>query len=363
MTILFRYILREYAKIFGMCFSGLVTIYLVIDFFEKVRRFLRYDSGIVPILIYFALKIPTISLQVAPFAILVATLLTLGLLARSNEITAIRSCGISLLWMTSPFLLFASGVAAILFLFSSTVIPLASEKAEEVRQIQIEQKPAPVTITATQPWARLSADALMKVNEVTRQGETIRGIRIFHFASPFRIDRITEAAEGRYTADGWTLLNGTERRFHKDGTIERSVFTERRITIPVIPDDFSTSLAGNSETMTFHEIQNYLGRFQNQGFSFARLLTDYYGRVAYPLVTVVMALVGIALSLRRTGTRGGSMAMGIGQAFIVGFCYWTTHSIAIALGRGGALSPLLAGWMANTLFLSFSLYLLLKVRY
>jgi lipopolysaccharide export system permease protein len=153
MTILFRYILREYSKIFGMCFSGLVTIYLVIDFFEKVRRFLRYESGIVPILTYFALKIPSISFQVAPFAILVATLLTLGLFARSNEITAMRSCGISLLWMTSPFLLFATGVSMILFLFSSTVIPLASEKAEEVRAVQIEQRPAPVTVKATQPWA------------------------------------------------------------------------------------------------------------------------------------------------------------------------------------------------------------------
>jgi lipopolysaccharide export system permease protein len=57
------------------------------------------------------------------------------------------------------------------------------------------------------------------------------------------------------------------------------------------------------------------------------------------------------------------MAVGIGQAFIIGFCYWTTHSVAIALGRGGALAPILAGWMANTLFLSFGLYLLLKVRH
>jgi lipopolysaccharide export system permease protein len=57
------------------------------------------------------------------------------------------------------------------------------------------------------------------------------------------------------------------------------------------------------------------------------------------------------------------MAMGIGQALAVGFCYWTTHSIAIALGRGGALTPLIAGWMANVLFMSFGLYLMLKVRY
>jgi lipopolysaccharide export system permease protein len=57
------------------------------------------------------------------------------------------------------------------------------------------------------------------------------------------------------------------------------------------------------------------------------------------------------------------MAMGIGQALAVGFFYWTTHSIAIALGRGGVLMPMLAGWMANLVFLAFGGYLLLKVQY
>ena len=177
------------------------------------------------------------------------------------------------------------------------------------------------------------------------------------------LERLTEAEEARYTPNGWILLNGHHRQFLEGDTAERVQFTEQLIKIPLIPDDFSSSLIGNSETMTFREIQNYLGRFRHEGFSFTRLLTDYYGRVAFPLVTIVMVVVGIALSLRRSGVRGGSMAVGIGQAFIVGFCYWTTHSVAIALGRGGALAPMLAGWMANAVFLSFGLYLLLKVRH
>ena len=363
MTILFRYILREYVKIFVMCFAGLLTIYLVIDFFEKVRRFLRYDSGIVPILTYFALKIPAISFQIAPFAILMATLLTLGLLSRSNEITAMRSCGVSLLWMTSPFLLLATGVSLILLAFSSTIIPLSSEKAEEVRLIQIEKRPAPLTVKATQPWARVGADTLMRVNEIGVGGKTLHGVHLFHFDRAFRLDQMTEAAEAGYTPGGWVLLNGNQRRFHPDNTVDLALFTEQRMDIPLIPDDFFTSLTGNSETMTFREIRNYVGRFRQEGFSFTRLLTDYYGRLAFPLVAVIMVIVGIALGLRQSGVRGRSLAMGIGQAFIVGFCYWTTHSIAIALGRGGVLAPMLAGWMANLLFLSFGLYLLLKVRH
>jgi lipopolysaccharide export system permease protein len=363
MTILFRYILREYAKIFLMCFAGLMTIYLVIDFFEKVRRFLHYDASVVPILTYFAFKIPAISFQIAPLAVLMATLLTLGLLSRSNEITAMRSCGISLAWISSPFLLFATAVALILLAFSSTIIPLASEKAEEVRLIQIERKPAPLTVKAPQPWARISADTLMQVNEIDIGGTTLRTIHFYHFDRTFRLDRMTEAAEARYTPEGWMLLNGNQRRFQPDNTVDIVLFNTQLVDLPLIPDDFSTSLTGDSETMTFREIRNYVGRFRHEGFAFTRLLTDYYGRLAFPLVTVIMVLVGIALSLRRSGVRGGSMAVGIGQAFAVGFCYWTTHSIAIALGRGGVLAPMLAGWMANLLFLSFGLYLLLKVRY
>ena len=363
MTILFRYIFREYAKIFLMCFAGLLTIYLVIDFFEKIRRFLRYDVSWAPLLLYFALKVPAISFQIAPLAILMATLLTLGLLSRSNEITAMRSCGISLPWISSPFVVFAVGIALILLSFSSTIIPLASEQAEAIRLVQIEKKALPLTVKASQPWARIGAEALMQVDQVDRGGATIRGVRLFHFGRGFRLDRMTEAEQARYTPHGWILMNGHQRRFRPDGTADLIAFGEQPVDIPLIPDDFAGSLSGDTETMTFREIRNYVTRFREEGFSFTRLLTDYYGRLAFPFVTVIMVIVGIALSLRRSGVRGGSMAMGIGQAFIVGFCYWTTHSIAIALGRGGVLAPMLAGWMANLLFASFGLYLLLKVRY
>jgi hypothetical protein len=76
MPVLFRYLLPEYAKTVMMCFSGLMTIYLVIDFFDKVHRFLRHDAYWLDILTYFLLKAPAISCQIAPLAFLMVTLLT-----------------------------------------------------------------------------------------------------------------------------------------------------------------------------------------------------------------------------------------------------------------------------------------------
>jgi lipopolysaccharide export system permease protein len=363
MPILFRYLLREYSKIFAMCFSGLMTIYLVIDFFEKVRRFLRYDADWLDVLTYFLLKTPAISFQIAPLAILMATLLTFGLLSRGHEITAMRSSGISLLWITSPFIAFATGISLVLLLFSSTVIPLAAGKSEEIRTTRIEKKLPAAAVKLKQPWTRVGTDSLMHVTSVSVGGELLGDIRLFHFDPNFQLVDVTEADEARYSDSAWTLYQGRHRQFSPDGAVSTTVFDRRAIALTLIPDDFTIWLAGDSELMTFHDIRAYSRRRHQQGSQAARLTTDYYSRIAFPFVTVVMVLVGIALSLRRSGTRGGSMAMGIGQALAVGFCYWTAHSIAIALGRGGALTPLIAAWMANLLFLSFGLYLMFKVRY
>ena len=363
MPILFRYLFREYAKIFTMCFTGLMTIYLVIDFFEKVRRFLSYDVNWLDVLIYFALKTPAISFQIAPLAILMATLLTFGLLSRGHEITAMRSCGISLLWITSPFIVFAAGIALVLLLFSSTVIPLAASKSEEIRTTRIEKKPPAAAVKLQQPWTRVGADSLMHVTSVSVGGELLGSVRLFQLDHNFQLVDMTEADEARYRDSTWTLYQGRHRQFSLDGTMSTTVFDRQAIALTLIPDDFTTWLAGDSELMTFHDIRAYSRRRHQEGSQAARLKTDYYSRIAFPFVTVIMVLVGIAMSLRRSGTRGGSMTMGIGQALAVGFCYWTTHSIAIALGRGGVLTPLIAGWMANVLFMSFGLYLMFKVRY
>jgi len=363
MTILFRYILREYARIFLMCFAGLMTIYLVIDFFEKIRRLLHHDASWLDVLIYFSLKTPAISFQIAPLAILMATLLTLGLLSRSHEITAMRSCGISLPWIASPFLVFAFCAALILLWFSSTIIPLAADKAEDIRATKIEKRPPAATLTIQQPWIRVGPQTLMNVTSGAVGGTMIGGVRLFHFDDGFRLVDLTEAEEARYSDQQWILYRGRHRHFLPDGSVSVVEFDQQPITLPLIPEDFTSRFGSESESMTFRDIHAYTARLAHEGAQLSRLLTDYYGRVAFPFVTVIMVLVGIAMSLRRSGVRGGSMAMGIGQALAVGFCYWTTHSIAIALGRGGALAPMMAGWTANLIFLCFALYLMLKVRY
>ncbi len=363
MNILFRYVLREYVKIFSMCFSALMTIYVVIDFFEKVRRFLHYDAELLDVLTYFLLRLPGICFQIAPLAILMATLLTLGTLSRNHEITAMRSCGISLYRLASPFLFLSLVVGLLLLVFSAIVIPLSNTRAEQVRIAKIEKKVEPLSVKPVQSWARIGNQTLMNIERIAPGGAMLAGLRVYRLSSTFRLEELTEAKEARYTENGWLLVEGVRRRFLPDGAVMASEFHTLPVQLSQIPDDFARWLSVDPETMTLRDIRRFVERLGSEGVGFSRLQTDYYGRIAFPLVTVIMTIVGIALSLRRSGVRGGSMAMGIGQALLLGFCYWVTHSLAIALGHSGVLMPAIAGWMANMVFLTFGFYLFLNVRY
>ncbi len=363
MTILFRYMLRELAKVFCMCLSGLMTVYLVIDFFEKVRRFIRYDVELVTLAEYFALRTPAIFFQIAPLAMLMATLLTLGIFSRNREITAMRSCGISLPRIAAPFFLFSAAVACVLFLFSAIIIPYATAQADYVKTARIEKKPGGPSVKTDRSWIQIGDRTLMNFDLVEPDGFTLHGISLYQLGEDFRLLRMTEATGAHYTAHGWVLLDGTHRHLLPDGGVRVEAFEHAPIPLSQTPEDFSTWLSTETEEMTLADLRTYTNRLRKDGYNVARFLTDYYGRIAFPFVSIVMATVGIALSLQHSGVRGRGMAMGIGLALAIGFLYWTAHSVAIALGHSGALAPVMAGWLANILFFSFGSALFLQVRH
>lgn len=363
MTILFRYMLREQVKVFAMCLSGLMTVYLVVDFFEKVRRFIRFDVQLITLVEYFALRTPAIFFQIAPLAVLMATLLTLGVLSRNREIIAMRSCGISPVRIAAPFLLFSSAVAGVLFVFSAVVIPYATAQAEYIKTAKIEKKPVGPAVSTDRSWIRIGERTLMNFEVVEPDGFTLHGVRLFQLGEDFRLLRMTEAAGAHYTAQGWILLDGTHRKLLPDGGVQIEPFRQAPVPLSQTPEDFSKWLSTETEEMTLADLRTYIHRLKKDGYQVGRFLTDYHGRIAFPFVSVIMAIVGIALSLRHVGIRGRGMAMGIGLALLIGFLYWTTHSVAIALGRSGALVPPLAGWLANLVFLSFGSALFLQIRH
>lgn len=362
MTTLMRYILREHLRMLMLCVSGLAAVYFIVDFVEKVRRFVNYQPDIRHILWYFVLKLPSILFQITPLAVLMATLLSLVVLSRNNEITAMRSSGISLYWVAIPFLGVAQVVSLFMLWSSDVIIPAANQQAEVLREVRIEGRSKQAFFQDNEIWVRLEDQTLMKGDLADDASPRLFGVSLYRLGSDFSIRELLHAKELVYQNGRWVLNKGTRLSFTADRTVQSQAFETLPINLNQKPDDFRLAVRVNSDALSLRELASYVERLRQDGYNPARYATDLFGRTAFPFVCLIMALIGISLSLMETGVRGAGLVKGVGYSLLIGFLYWATHSVALALGRSDVVPPLLAGWTANISFLAFGGYLFLHVR-
>ena len=363
MGTLFWYIVRHYLGILSLCLTGLVTIYLVIDFFEKLRRFLRHDAELTSMLLYFIFKIPDMSFQLVPFAVLMASLLAIGLLNKNREITAMRSCGVSLFHVTIPFLAVAGLVTVLLLGLTAVVIPLANTKAEYIRTVEIQKKAQPLSFTSENLWLYIQNNALMHVQRVDPTGTQLYNVALYRLKDPFTLDTLLTADGAAFINDQWTLRNVAQRKIKPDGNVEMAHRTTLPLQLSLTPDDLMTWNALEPEHMTLNQLSAHIERLRQEKTSVTRFLLDYWRRVAFAFVPFIMTILGVSIGLLEIGTRTVSIGKGIGQALGISFLFWATHSIGLTLGKSGALLPSVAAWIACVTFLIVSLNIFLKVRY
>ena len=113
MTMLKRYVLSQFVKVYLLTASGLIGIFLIVDFFERIDEFLVKDAPMIDLISYYIFKIPFIAFYMAPQGVLLATVITLASLSQNNEFTAMKACGISITGITFP-IIGASLVVALL---------------------------------------------------------------------------------------------------------------------------------------------------------------------------------------------------------------------------------------------------------
>ena len=104
MSLLKRYVLGRFVYSYLLSAAGLIGIFLVVDFFERVDEFVSRGLPYSDLVFYYIYKVPNIAFYMAPQAVMLATVITLATLARDNEIVAMKACGISITGITLPIL-------------------------------------------------------------------------------------------------------------------------------------------------------------------------------------------------------------------------------------------------------------------
>lgn len=136
---LHRYVIRQYLNILSLSLSSLLLIYVIVLFFQKLNQFVEYKAPIHLVFLYLLYKIPEVIFQwTLPYGVLLATLLTLGMLSRHSEITAMKAGGVSLYRITFPLFLIVFIIGIFSFLGNEFLVPLANQKSRYLLKVQLQ---------------------------------------------------------------------------------------------------------------------------------------------------------------------------------------------------------------------------------
>ncbi len=359
---IFWYVLGKFARNFLLCMATVLTIYLVVDFFEKLRKFLKYDVDLSLVLSFFVYRIPEIAFLLAPLGVLMASILTIGGLNRTREITAMRSCGLSFYQIAAPFFAFGLFVSAITFSLTAVFIPLANLQAEYVKSVLIEHKPEALMSAPDGLWLRIGQTQLVQIDSVQSDGQQVTGIHHYTLTKPFRLAEIVEGEQATFSQGEWTMKQVVQRTVMKDGRVAKTELPHRMLTLPLTPEDFQNWLFQNPKNMTLDRMKEHIERITRDGHNPQRYIADYWARVAYSIVPLVMTLLGVSISLRGSGQRSVGAAKGVGQTLAIGFLFWAVHSVGTVLGQNGAVMPFVGSWIATGMFFMVGVNLFLKLK-
>jgi LPS export ABC transporter permease LptG/LPS export ABC transporter permease LptF len=358
-SLLDRYIARAYVGHFLMVLVAFWSIFLLVNFmdlFDDVQR--NRIKGIV-VLHYYAFSSPNIIHLMVPVAVLVAVLITFGVMSRRNEITAMKAAGISVYRASAPMLGLAVLVCGVMFGMSELLLPPMNKVANQDRNV-IRGRPPQTTSTMERRWI-LGSDSRFYNYDYLEQGPRPGAISLYGLSiydvDPSRWDLRDRlyAARASWNGVSYDLERGWRRSF---GPPRFHAFDQAR-TREIEPPGYFNQEERESDTLGFEELRRHIASLEKLGLDVTALRVQLHRKLSFPLVTVVMTLIGIPFAF--VVARRGAL-YGIAAAIVIAIFYWGCLAIFEALGSTGLLPPALASWAPNILFGAAGLYLMLTLE-
>jgi len=382
-SLLDRYIASAWLSNVMLVLLAFAAIYFLADFMDLIDDFQQNHVHAGVIVHYYVFYIFQIAFTVAPVAVLVGVLVTLGILARRNEVTAMKAGGISVYRVALPVLGMGLAASLLLYVAQEWVLPYTNKQALLDRNV-IKGRPAQSSDQFEKRWMLASDNRFYNFDYIVeRERGTHRGrVR----AEPFRggefsvyglsvydVDQATwklrerlfttrayfnESQDGYELDRGWRRKAGPETGFESfpnqrvraigrdpGGELERPSYFKRE--------------EKPSDTMRFGELAAYIASLQARGFDVAKYRVQLHRKLAFPAVGLVMTLLAVPFSF--VVARHGAL-YGIGIAIVIAIVYWAVLGIFEALGNNALLHPGLAAWAPNILFGAAGLYLMLTLE-
>jgi lipopolysaccharide export system permease protein len=353
--ILDRLVVRSFMKVFLAFVVGAPILFILGDVTESLDRYLDRGLSWGEVARAYLYQLPQFIQWSFPIAALVAAVFTIQTMTQHREIVAAKAGGISFHRLILP-MVFLGVLLMGIALGLEEVVPRTNRTAGEILQQIDVRRDFRSNFVFQGDQDRNFAIRSLNVTQGLMSGIVMETVKP---GSNRPSDHLMADMARHDRETGWTFQSGYYRILPEDGeelafkfgTAQIRGFEER-------PEDF-LEVPRKHEEMTYQEKGRMADIIRRSGGDPSMLLVRQQKSLAIPAATLVIILFGAPLA---TSSKRGGTAYGIGVALISTILYLLLFRITEAIGDTGGLSPFMAAWTPNFLFLGAGLLFLIRVR-
>ena len=369
MRLLDRLIATSFLRIFVAFVAAVPLLFVVGDLTENIDEYIDRGLSMAEVFRAYGFQILQFVFWSFPMATLIAAVFTIHAMTVHREIVAAKAGGISFHRLAVPVLFLGVALSGVSFQLSD-IVPRANRAAFDI----LEQR------EFSRDWRinfvyQTEEGHSISVRRLAVMSNELQDVVLEHrppTAPPGAGPSLHAVADRAYFDEesGWTFSDGYLRRLLPDAREQTYRFDGMKTRgFPERPDELlEASRTGNRMTdaqndrlaqMTRAEIDRQVGIIERSGGVASEYLVEREQRIALALATLIMVIFGLPLG---TSSQRGSAAYGIGLSIASITLYLILFRVLGAAAGAGVVSPLVAAWTPNALFLAMGAVLMVRVR-
>ena len=343
MKTLDRYLTFEMLGPFMIGVVGFIMVLAVDLLFTMADLIINKGVPFFAMLKLLVYKMPSLLVMTFPVSTLFGTSMALGRLSKDNEITALRTSGITMFRIAAPILVVGLLVSLLSFYTNEKIVPYANHISTNIIRQVIYKQPLPEV--KENVFFKDAQNRYYYAKRVDMKNKSMESLMVYEITDE-KYPRMILADTAVFSGKVWELKKGVIHKYDALGFLNyEAAFDSMKLAVTDEVLNFSDQKSPTD--MNRKELTDMINVLGKGGVSTANLLTELYMRYSIPLTCFVFALVGVPFSL--PSPRSGR-TWGLVVTIVFMFTFYVFASVFRSLGKGGILPPAVAAFTPQVTF-------------
>lgn len=358
MKIIYKYVLSNFLRYLFFSLIILIFIYIIINLFDNLGRYLSRNIPFKDILIYYLYLIPSYTVLLIPVAAIIGVFFIFGYMTKYREIIALKAQGMDLNNLFILILITGFFISIFTFIFQETVMVWSQSKLSKHKTTKIDKRPLPSESKRYNFFYYGENNWIYYIKEFNPKDSTLNNIMLWKIDEKRHIIKRIDAKGAKFIGY-WQFNNATVRDFDTLDNEQINHFTILdMLELKEKPIDFAR-LPKPVEEMNFIELSQFVKKRLRAGEDVAKENVELNYRFSFPLITLILLLICLPISVV---LRRGGVAIGLGISIVLAFVYWGFIQSCRAYGYTGIMHPVISAWLPNIVFTTAGIISILSIR-